>query len=407
MEAVLNCCSQANYGVPFYYPLTSFPDSESGKFKQFSIENGFTKVILSDDELNADKKENDMKYTVTADKIDPEIDDEKAKDFREIFESTLQGGKVYYPDKELTLTLVFTIFDEGIFLDDASTVEIKDKNNEEEEEKAEEEEKKEDVSLTDYISQCVAEKPSRHKCCSEKGDCEGKPVYIVPRYLVALKKVMEKFPKENPASLKRLVTVALDDPNEPCYACVACNSDYLAVAEIAKCAKINSTPKLGLPPKEFQPLSNEELFNKKKLPVGIGNGMSKPYSFSLNLKNSPYGYVPMPKEPPKPKSKLRSTTSQLSQTRSPEWAERLSTRHLGETTKSTRPTTALKKPEKPMQWPPFPDKPTVGQILARKVYKPPALPYNMIEKKRRKRLPPREHPEGEFNSVVMPHTIDH
>ena len=430
MEVVLNCCSQATCEVPFNYPLTSF-QGDDGKFKQYCIVNGECTVLIDDSPSNADKQDYDDVITVTAHEIEPKSDNEELnKKLRKIFKSIIQGGKNYYPENSVKLTLVFADTPNGLILLDKSSGELTDKKeneeeedknensneedennkkeNEEEEEKHEnnndndrneEEEEEEKVTVAEYIAQCVSEKPNPHKCCSGLKHCPTKATYVVPRYLVVLKKVMDKFPNENPASLKRLVKVALEDPEEPCYACVSCNSDYLAVERIADCAKIEAEPKLGLPPRNFQPLSQEELWNKKRYPVGIGRGMNKPYSFSLNLQNSPYGNVPMPRAPPKPPSKTRASSATTGH-RTPAWTKRLTSRDPQQSQRSSRPGTALRPPERPMDWPPYKDPVPISQKLARKIYKAPALPIYLMEKKRRHRFPPKEHPEGDFNPYI-------
>ena len=430
MEVVLNCCSQAKCEIPFNYPLTSF-EEEDGKFKHFCIVNGECTVLIDNSPSNADKKEYTETVTVTKHSIDPKLDNDEDNDkLRKIYNSIVEGGKTYYPDQKIKLTLVFSLSSDGIVLLDNSKGEIQeksdddsksdesssdseseksteqneqketnedksDKENHEEEQEAHEEK----VTVSQYISQCVSEKPNPHKCCSGLKNCPTKPIYVVPRYLVVLRKVMEKFPKEDPASLKRLVKVALEDPEEPCYACVACNSDYLAVERIADCAKIVAEPKLGLPPRKFQPLSQEEMWNKKKYPVGIGRGMNKPYSFSLNLQNSPYGNVPLPRAPPKPKPKTRASSATQG-TRTPMWTKRLTSREPQQTQATSRPRSSLRPPEKPMEWPPYKESVPLSQQLARRVYKAPALPIHLLEKKRHHRFPPKEHPEGDFNPYV-------
>ena len=428
MEVVLNCCSQATSELPFSYPLTSF-QGDDGKFKQYCISNGECTVLIDDTASNADKKEYDDTITVTAQEIEPKSDNEELnKKLRNIYKSIIRGGKNYYPEKSVKLTLVFANTEDGLILLDKSHGELSDKGENEEEEKNEngneeeeerkkegeeedknennenneeedQKEKEEKVTVAEYIAQCVDEKPNPHKCCSGLKNCPGKAIYVVPRYLVVLKRVMEKFPKENPASLKRLVKVALEDPEEPCYACVSCNSDYLAVERVADCAKIVAEPKLGLPPRNFQPLSQEELWNKKRYPVGIGRGMNKPYSFSLNLQNSPYGYVPIPKAPPKLPAKTRAASATTGQ-RTPAWTKRLTSREPQQSRITSRSGTSLRPPEKPMEWPPYKESVPVSQILAKKAYKAPALPIHLIEKKRKHRFPPKEHPEGDFNPYI-------
>ncbi|EAX99317.1 hypothetical protein TVAG_152360 [Trichomonas vaginalis G3] len=382
MEELLNGATQTTSSVKYNYPLTSFP-ADDGKFKLFCIDQGIGKVQLSDEPVNRDEDyEPTQKVTITMDSIEPEVDSKIKKDLRSIYNTIMEGCEIYYPKKKINITLVMDVTENGLVLLDESSAEITDR-------KFASMKTQKSVTITDYISQCIEEKLEPGKCCSGKPDCDV-PSYVVPHYVVVLARVMKKFPEESPASLKHLVKVSMEDADAPCYCCVACNSDYIGVEEVAKCAKIIAEPKLGLPPREFQPLSDEELHNKRKYPVGIGKGMNKPYSFSLNLQNSPYKSVLQPKKPAeKPFLRARSSYSP----KVPEWAERLSSRGGPDHQQTTsRPMSSLQKPEIPV-FPTYKVGVPQSQILARKIYGVPHVNPKYLERPVKKTKPKKKNPE--------------
>lgn len=373
MEELLNGATQTTCSVKYSYPLTSFP-TDDGKFKLFCIDEGVGKIQISDEEIKREEGyQPTQKVTITLDSIDPDIDSKIKKDLRTIYNTIMEGMEIYYPKKKITLTIVMDITENGLVLLNESSAQITDR-------KFSSMRSQKSVNIADYINQCIEDKPDPKRCCSGKPDCDP-PNYVVPHYLVVLARVIEKFPDESPASLKHLVKVSMDNPNATCLCCVSCNSDYIGVEQRANCAKINAEPKLGLPPREFQPLSDEELHNKRKLPVGIGKGMNKPYSFSLNLQNSPYSRV---LEPVKPAEKPRLRPRSSAGPRVPEWAERLSSRVAIEPQRTSRPQSTLQRPETPI-FPTYTPGVPVSQLLARKIYGVPHVNPKYLESPNKKK----------------------
>jgi hypothetical protein len=137
---------------------------------------------------------------------------------------------------------------------------------------------------------------TRDACCCNLPDCTD-PHYKIPLTLVMLYKVEQRFKTANPGQLLTLVLFRVP-ADKFAYACVRCWHNISTAEFLAHCSRRDMPVLRTFPPKPFQPLSDSELFEKGKFPVGLSQRMNAPHSFVLNLVHSPYRAPPSwPKKP--------------------------------------------------------------------------------------------------------------
>lgn len=375
MQSILAAACETACSVPYIYKLRSFP-VEDGKFALYSVDNGEGKYLLGDEEVKKEEQDYENVVTVTEDSIEPQQNEEIIEKLQLIYQCILDGCSSLC-NGTVNLTLRFNIQDDNIELLDSSELEI-----------TKETMKKTSRStianqeLADYIKQVAAEPIPKGKCCSGGKNCT-RAVYIVPKAVYLLTKVKEAFPEQNEAKILKLCKQQLDDPDETVLACVSCNSDYLAAAEIAAKAAEPEPPQFGLPPRQFQGLTTNELYGKRKLPMGMNPEYNKPYSFAINLYSSPY-VLPPPqvRTPPQvTKERALSATAPV-----PKWAERLASRQSMRSTKAKVKDIHLEPPKHDTNVP-EPEKIAYKSVnRAKKVYC--SLPFDIgiTDVKRKKRM---------------------
>jgi hypothetical protein len=106
-------------------------------------------------------------------------------------------------------------------------------------------------------------------------------------------------------TLDELITNQMPDADEETVVCMSCYELYLAGARVLQCSRLQIPEHYGLAPRPFQPIVEMESFGKRDLPVGICPAMARPFSFGINLQESPYRQRMAVREPPRPERRRR------------------------------------------------------------------------------------------------------
>ena len=389
MRSILNGCTMARFDIPInYYPRTF--QSSSGKSKCFSIENGKVLVSTSNNVIDTVEKEYDSVYTVTESGISSEVDEEKKKKFMSIYSSVLEGIRKYYEGRDVHLTLKLALSDDGVTLLNESSCQFVDNSGTKKD--------NEKNAIVQYIAECISHKLNRDKCCSCSVDFVGKTKYLVPKYLYLLKRIMDKYPKEDHAEMRSLAKASLKNFEKRVNTCVSCLSDYIALDRISDCSHEEKYYCANYQKSEILSELDLELFDSKKAHGGISKNILTPYSFSLNLKYSPYrdDFPYLMKRPPLVKKPITRSSS-LKNGSLPDCVKKSIYYDSTAIKFRERPATSLLPPQKPNNLPVYKEIIPESQLFAKKMY---STSMELIDRKK-KRLPPKNHTEGEFTCYIL------
>jgi hypothetical protein len=251
-----------------------------------------------------------------------------------------------------------------------------------------------DLEMSNRIFEILGEiSGNRSTCCSNSSSC-GPPVFLIEKYLVVLFKMNTEFPGVGDAILYRMIRSRIDSMYDQVPCCVPCFHMYLAAKRICDASRKGSPLKSDLPVQTFQPLLESEVVNRGKRPLACTTTYpAEPYSFALNVVESPYVESPKPVFVPST-SALRERDARkykASQRVSmPKWVNRLISRDLSPQRRdkskmklrSSGMVFALppvaKWEDLPMHEPSRP----LSQILAERVYTEPTVDYPRVEGRR-------------------------
>lgn len=146
------------------------------------------------------------------------------------------------------------------------------------------------ITFSQYLMTLWERDPNSGRCVTRKKSCTG-GIYLIEVAFYLLSRIDKMFPRLNYFELLNFIKQNLPNPNEKVHVCIACNSIYLGYARRAFKAAENEPGPFGLTlGNSFQPLTESELAVKKSLPLGVCAAAVKPYTFSINLADSPLLY---------------------------------------------------------------------------------------------------------------------
>lgn len=237
--------------------------------------------------------------------------------------------------------------------------------------------------LNDIIINELSSSQNHNKCPMECSDC-SQPRFLIPRIYLILYKAHLYFSKVDEGRLYRLIKNRLqglnpDTSNEKVTVCMRCYHLLIAEERKKQAAKEENRIPAAIDPYPFSSLTEAELSQKGKAPVGTYPGMYKATCFAINQENSPYTKkMPIIKQPPKPPKYNSKKTNKLEP-----WVERLSNSggyHIANVETNNHQigcvrhsTDSTIKPEKRTKKLP-------SEIAAQKVYSKPPFDFEFIDR---------------------------
>ena len=230
--------------------------------------------------------------------------------------------------------------------------------------------------FNDFLIDQICSSPPKDKCVTNGKKCRD-PIYKTKLIDVILFKSVKKYPKINKKLLykyikAKMMKISPEVVQQRVKCCLPCLLKYSSIHKEYQSAKETTGKDFIRASKEFEAFMPREVSERGKRSVGTTKSMHRPYSYSLNLKHSPYRSAPIPlvpvaeRTPLTPIRKLRDAKNEESK-RLSEGGVRLPTsRHIPRDKLFFHESVEIPPPKKLPK--------TYSERLAPKAYK--SLPFN-------------------------------